>query len=152
MPISNTYTSETVQQNIERLEKINIDTQPVWGKMNSAQMLAHLNVTYASSLGDMEVKNNGFMKLMLKLFVKSTVVNDKPYKKNLRTAPYFVIADKRDFEKEKNSLVNYMDKVKELGPSHFEGKESAAFGKLSSKEWNNLFQKHLDHHFEQFGV
>lgn len=152
MAILNTYTEETVQQNIGRLEKLAVDSQPVWGKMNAAQMLAHLNATYATSLGDIEVKNNWFMKFMLKSFVKNAVVGEKPYKRNLRTAPYFVVADKRDFEKEKGSLVNYLNKVKDLGSSHFEGKESAAFGQLSSKEWNNLFQKHLDHHLQQFNV
>jgi hypothetical protein len=39
---------------------------------------------------------------MMKLFVKNIVVGEKPYAKNSRTAPEFIIANQRDFEKEKS--------------------------------------------------
>jgi len=31
-----------VQEAIDRINKLTADTQPLWGKMNVAQMLAHL--------------------------------------------------------------------------------------------------------------
>ena len=40
----------------------------------------------------------------------------------------------------------------ELGVSYFENKESHSFGRLTIKEWNNMFYKHLEHHLTQFGV
>ncbi|MFT6216939.1 MAG: hypothetical protein ACJAS3_003357 [Roseivirga sp.] len=49
---------------------------------------------------------NGFVKFMLKAFVKKGVVSKVPYKSNLRTAPQFIIANECDFEAEKATLVD----------------------------------------------
>lgn len=89
---------------------------------------------------------------MIKLFAKNLVVGPKPYKKNMRTAPEFLIIDERDFETEKQKMIENIEKTQKLGAAHFEGKESHAFGPLTEKEWNTLFYKHLDHHLLQFGV
>ena len=75
-----------------------------------------------------------------------------PYKKNAQTAPYFIIADDRDFEEEKARLIGYIQRTQALGQAHFEGKRSHSFGVLSAQEWNTMFYKHLDHHLIQFGV
>ncbi len=80
------------------------------------------------------------------------MVGDKPYTKNSRTSPDFIIADERDFEKEKALFIANLKATEAKGAAHFEGRESAAFGKLSAKEWSIQFYKHLDHHFTQFGV
>ena len=92
------------------------------------------------------------MKFILKLLVKDTVVSEKPYKHNTRTAPAFLMTDEKDFEAEKTRLIDHLNKTLQLGESHFDGKESHSFGKLSATEWNNMFWKHLDHHLSQFGV
>ncbi|MGS0524621.1 hypothetical protein ACU8V7_04870 [Zobellia nedashkovskayae] len=76
----------------------------------------------------------------------------KPYKRNIRTAPEFLITDERDFELEKQKLVAHLQKTQQLGAAHFQNKESHAFGPLTSQEWNVLFYKHLDHHLQQFNV
>jgi hypothetical protein len=46
MALPNTFDSKITQQHIQRLDKLTKETKPQWGKMNAAQMLAHLNVTY----------------------------------------------------------------------------------------------------------
>jgi hypothetical protein len=120
--------------------------------MSVAQMLAHCSVTYEMVYANKHPKPNAFTKFMMKLFVKNIVVSEKPYAKNGRTAPQFLISDKRIFETEKTRLVDYIQKTQQLGEKEFDGKESHSFGKLSSSEWNNMFYKHLDHHLTQFGV
>ena len=80
------------------------------------------------------------------------VVNEVPYKKNIPTAPAFVVADRKNFEEEKSKLIKYLEYTVSLGKDHFEGKESLSFGSMTALEWNNLFYKHLDHHLNQFGV
>lgn len=97
-------------------------------------------------------KPNGLMRFILKSFIKNGVVNEKPYPRNSRTAPQFIVKGDRDFELEKNRLISYILQTQELGEKEFEGKESLSFGKLTAKEWNNMFAKHLDHHLTQFGV
>lgn len=137
---------------INRIEKLDSQSQPIWGKMNVAQMLAHCCVSY-EYVYENKYKPPGFlMKLILKNMVKNTVVNETAYKRNNRTAPDFLITDERDFQIEKERLIAYIEKTQELGKSYFKDKESHSFGKLTCTEWNNMFYKHLDHHLTQFGV
>lgn len=152
MTWKNLFDEQESQKAIARINALTSETQPQWGKMNVAQMLAHCNVAYELVYTDKHPKPKGFQKFMIKLFAKNIVVGPKPYKKNSRTAPMFLITDQREFETEKKRLIEHLQKTQQLGPSHFEGKESHAFGALSENEWNTLFSKHLDHHLSQFGV
>jgi len=137
---------------INRIEKLSTDTQPQWGKMNAAQMLAHCNVAYEMDFEDIHKKPGALMRWILKTFVKKGVVNDTPYKRNSSTAPQFLIKEDKNFEPEKARLISYINKAKDLGRTHFESKESFSFGKLTAEEYNNMFYKHLDHHLTQFSV
>lgn len=150
--MQNIFDPSTTSELIARIESLKPDSQPLWGKMSVDQMLAHCSVAYEMAYTDKHPKPNALMRFLLKTFVKSGVVNEKPYPKNARTAPVFIIADRRDFEKEKNQLIDYLKKTQELEAQHFEGKESPSFGPMTAQEWNNLFYKHLDHHLTQFGV
>lgn len=136
----------------QRIEALTPNSQAQWGKMNVAQMLAHCCVTYEMIFDDKHKAPGGFAKLLLKLFVKPIVVSEKPYKRNSQTAPQFIVAAPKVFENEKARLLAYMDIVQGMGAKEFEGKSSLSFGKLTAKEWNNMFYKHLDHHLTQFGA
>jgi hypothetical protein len=150
--MKNIFDLKTSAAIIERIDKLTIDSKPVWGTMNVAQMLAHCCVTYEFIFENKHPKPNRIKRLLLKTFVKKFVVGPKPYKVNSRTAPEFIIANKRDFEQEKERLITYILKVQKLGSSHFENKDSHSFGVLTIQEWNNMFYKHLDHHLHQFSV
>ncbi len=152
MALPNIFTKPVADGVIQRINNLTPTTQGQWGKMAVAQMLAHCCVTYEMLFENNHPKPNGFVKFMLKMFVKNPVVNETPYKKNSRTAPAFLITDTKDFEAEKKRLINYIKKTQELGEAHFDNKESHSFGNLSKTEWNNMFYKHIDHHLTQFGV
>lgn len=150
--IKNVFENEVTAELVERIGKISPEQKPLWGKMSADQMLAHCNVTYELVYDNKHPKPNAFKKFMLRLFVKNLVVNEKPYKKNSMTAPEFLITDSKNFEKEKNRLIDYINRTQQLGEAHFDGKESHSFGALTKNEWNNMFYKHLDHHLKQFGA
>ena len=137
---------------INRINLLDSNSEQKWGKMSVDQMLAHCNVTYQLVYDNKLPKAKGFKKWMLKTFIKNIVVSEKPYKKNSRTAPEFLVINEKDFKKEKDLLISYIIKTQELGSNYFDNKESHSFGKLSETEWNNMFYKHLDHHLNQFGV
>ena len=92
------------------------------------------------------------MKLILKMLVKNKVVSETPYKQNSPTAPQFVIKENKNFEIEKQRLIDFITKTQLLGETHFDNKTSLSFGPLTKTEWNNMFYKHLHHHLTQFGV
>ena len=152
MALLNTFDPKTTEVIFNRLEKLNYMSKPQWGKMNVAQMLAHLNVTYDLTYGKTKSNHSFFSKLMLKLFVKGIVTGDKPYPKNSRTGPDFIITNERDYEKEKSIFIDYVKQTEAKGASYFEGRENPAFGVLTAEEWSNQFYKHIDHHFTQFGI
>jgi len=137
---------------IDRINRVQADTAPLWGKMNAGQMLAHCNVTYEFVYDNKHPKPKGLQKLMISLFAKSIVTGPKPYKRNERTAPEFIMKDNKDFDIERRRLIEYIGRTQQLGVAYFDGRESHAFGKLSKDQWNTMFYKHLDHHLNQFGA
>jgi hypothetical protein len=148
----NAYNAQDMDQIIARIQKLSPESTALWGTMSVSQMFAHCNVTYEMAFEDKHPKPNFLMRLLLKLAVKPMVVNEKPYPKNSRTAPAFIISDAKEFQTEKTRLLDYIQKTLQLGAAAFEGKESLSFGPLTANEWSNLFVKHLDHHLQQFGV
>ncbi len=150
--MNNIFDPKISAEVIQRINTLTPETKALWGKMNVAQMLAHCNVTYEMVYDTIHPKPNAFVKLILKLMVKNTVVTEKPYKKNNPTAPAFMVKTDKHFDAEKARLVQFIQKTQELGAVYFEGKESHSFGSLTATEWNCMFYKHLDHHLSQFGA
>jgi hypothetical protein len=150
--MKNVFNQADVSDMINRINQLKPTTPAQWGKMNVGQMLAHCCVPYDMALTNEYPRPNFLVRALAKFFAKSMVIGPKPYPRNSRTAPEFIITDQRVFEDEKSRLIANVKKVQELGPVHFDGKESLSFGPLSTDEWNTLFYKHLDHHLQQFGV
>lgn len=153
MDFPNIFTKETCQNLIDRINKLNPESQPHWGKMNAAQMLKHCNVPYEMVYHPANFRRpGGLARMMIKLFAKNQVVGTKPYPKNGRTAPDFIVPAEQDFNQQKKDMESHIWQVHSEGESVFDGKESHALGNLTANEWNTMFYKHLDHHLRQFGV
>ena len=152
MQIKDIFNPTTAAELKQRIDQLSPASRPLWGKMSVSQMLAHCNVIYELAYDNKYPKPNPLMRLLLKLLVKNKVVNETPYKQGSPTAPVFRVTNEKDFEFEKNRLINHIEKTQKLGATHFEGREYHSFGSLTAQEWNNMFYKHLDHHLRQFGV
>jgi len=150
--MKNIFDPSVTEELARRIGALTPATRPLWGKMNAAQVLAHLCVSYEMVYEDRHPKPGPVLRFLLRAFVKRAVVGEKTYPRSSRTAPAFVIADERDFEEERVRLLSFLERTRALGPEAFEGRESLSFGPLTTAEWNNLFYKHLDHHLTQFGV
>jgi hypothetical protein len=152
MALPSVFNEVDVATVLARIEQLTPASQSKWGKMNVSQMLAHLSVAYDLAYGKTIPKYNPFMKLIMRTVIKKMVSNEKMYKPNGPTAPVFVVNDAREFENEKQRLLNNIKNTLAHGPDFFEGRENVSFGKMTAIEWNNMFYKHLDHHLRQFGV
>jgi hypothetical protein len=135
---------------ISRLEKITPSSVAIWGKMNAAQMMAHCQMPFRNFFGEDKVKR-GLMGLLFGRIAKKQILADKPFKRNLPTAPSFVIADKRELEVERLKLIAQINRFTKEGKT-VEPFKHTFFGHLTQSEWSSLFYKHLDHHLQQFGV
>ena len=89
--MKNIFKTEETQELINRINQLTPQTQGNWGKMTVSQMLAHCCVAYEMVYTEKHPKPNFLARFMLKLFVKNGVVGPKPYPKNIRTAPAFII-------------------------------------------------------------
>ena len=148
--VYDTLTTETL---LARINELKPTTTAKWGKMNVAQMLAHCNVSYELTYEpEKHKKPNFIMAFISKKFIKKLVTNEVSYKPSSPTASAFIIKTNKDFDTEKQRLIDYISKTEKLGKQNFEGLESHSFGVLNATEWSNMFYKHLDHHFNQFGV
>jgi len=155
MSFPNLFDSKEVSRAIDRINKLENTTAPQWGKMNAAQMLAHLNVAYEFVYEPQKHKKpTGLKKFFIKLVAKPFVVGPKPYKRNGQTAAEFKAAGESDakFLKEKTRTIDFLNRVQKDGIDKFVNMESHSFGMLTETEWNTMFSKHLDHHLSQFGV
>ena len=153
MALPNIFDKQITDQLMQRINNLTPETKPQWGKMSVSQMLAHCCVTYQYVYESEKFKRpNLLMQWVLKTFVKKAVVNEVGYKHNTQTGPDFIIRDEKNFEEEKNRLIGFLIRAQKDGEKYFDGKASFSFGKLNITEWNNMFYKHLDHHFRQFGV
>ena len=146
------YLASTTAELTRRIDQLNPQSQAIWGKMNVGQMLSHCAVPYEQILGTNTAQPPLFMRIILKLFLKNSMVNEVPYKQNLPTAPSFIRTEQFDVDKEKERLINLIKTIQEMGAEKLAATPSLSLGMLSANEWNNLLYKHIDHHLQQFGV
>lgn len=153
LTIEDMFNPQGKERMLVRINALTPTTKALWGKMSVEQMLAHCNIAYEIVHEPGKHAAPGAIgKFFARVFAKGVVTGDKPYQQGSPTAPIFVIRDPRNFEVEKVRLIAYINKTFEQGAAHYQGLENMTFGRLTSKQWNTLFSKHLDHHLRQFGV
>ena len=154
--MKNIFDQDTAADLSARIQRLSPDSERLWGKMTVGQMLAHCSVpfetVYDPEYTEANPRPNAFVRAILRLVAKPIVVGEKPYKRNMRTAPSFIVEDERDLEAERERLVAFVKRTQADGEAAFEGRESHSFGPLTAREWSTLFYKHTDHHLQQFGV
>ncbi|MDB5221723.1 MAG: hypothetical protein JWN83_390 [Chitinophagaceae bacterium] len=139
------------QEVIDRINKLTPDTKPLWGKMRVEQMLAHSQNPLAMALGDKKFKK-GLMAFLFGKIGKRQMIKDQPFKKNLPTAPDFIVKNEKKFNEEKEKLISLVERFGKADPDEIAKRPHSFFGKLTADEWNIMQWKHLDHHLRQFGV
>jgi len=122
-----------------------------WGKMTSAQMLAHLCTAMEDAAGARPGKQ-GLMGKIVTPLIRGAVFGEKPFGKNSPTDPTYVVSDAREFETERNRLTLLIERLGKGGAAEANGRIHPFFGRLSGEQWGWLTHKHLDHHLRQFGV
>src|SRR5215204_5000068 len=113
MEIKNLFDASVKQEIIDRINKLTSQTQRQWGKMDVSQMLAHVQMPIYIAFGTHQPKGSVLLRLIGPLF-KSKLWDEKPYKQSLPTDPTYVMAGaEKDFEKEKQELINMINKFNE---------------------------------------
>ena len=147
----NLFEPETVDEVVSRIDKLQSNSERQWGKMDAAQMMAHCSITLDIASGRTNLPRI-FIGRIIGPFVKSSYTNDKPFAKNGPTGKELVVADRRDFAREREQLKVKVRQFHEGGEARCTRHPHPFFGALTPHAWSRGMYKHLDHHLRQFGV
>lgn len=137
----------TREELIRRIEMLNTDSVPRWGKMSVYQMVKHCSQWEEMALGRKKYKRMFMGYLFGKIALKD-MLKDEPIKHNLPTVPAFKITDSGDMIAEK---ANWISLLREYDNSSVEMILHPFFGKMTPLQIGLLDYKHADHHLKQFG-
>jgi hypothetical protein len=119
--------------------------------MDPAQTLAHCQAPLRVAMGELKLKR-GLIGILFGKLAKRDLMRPAPTRRNLPTAPEFRVADARQFEKERATLVALIRRYGDGGPAVLIQEPHPFFGPMTVEEWDTLQWKHLDHHLRQFGA
>ena len=142
-----------IENVIKILDKLNVNSTPLWGKMNAQQMIEHLANGFKMASGKITFQNEVNEEVMTKM--KEFLYTDKPMKKEVTVAfapenPELIHEEIElaidDFVIEWIDFEEYFESNPDAQTSH------PYYGNLNYSEWCLLHKKHLTHHFLQFGL
>ncbi|MBE16181.1 MAG: hypothetical protein CL867_08010 [Cytophagaceae bacterium] len=142
------FEEDSYQHVKKRINTLSQQHQPQWGKMSVGQMVTHCQYPLKVALDDKPRKR---ILNPLPLLFKTSMYNDKPWRKNLPTIKVAKITDQRDLDQERSKLLALIDGFYEKR-TQTEWQVHPFFGKLTPEQWGKMQYKHLDHHLTQFGV
>jgi hypothetical protein len=145
------FDKATYDEIVSRINSLSAASQRQWGKMEISQMLAHCKEAFKVPLSETKMPRL-FMGRMLGWMVKPKMYGEGLWKKNLPTAPNFLIKDQRNFETEKKELSDLITAFYTKGTGNVGKFPHPFFGAFTQEQWGKSMYKHLDHHLVQFGV
>lgn len=148
----NLFEREATQEIRERVTRLRPDQAHKWGTMNAPQALAHLSASMEMALGIRRPPRKLVSRVLGPIIKRFALGNDEPMRRNSPTMPELVVADDRDFAKEREKLLTLIDRFTNGGPAICSTYPHSFFGHLTPEQWSILMYKHLDHHLRQFGV
>lgn len=129
-----------------RINSLDENSKPEWGKMNVSQMLRHCTKWDEMALGKEKYKQSFLGRLFGKMALKD-MLKDEPIKKNLPTVPSFKIKENVDVAEEK---VKWLKLLNEYGDFSGSGFIHPFFGPMTAEQTGYMVYKHIDHHLRQF--
>lgn len=133
-----------------RILELASGSQPLWGKMDVAQMFAHCVYVMQNALGEVQQKRK-WQGYLFAPFIRHRYYSNQTFK--ARHVPStFKIVDEADFEREQQRLLNQLDLFHQDGPERCKGAIHPMLGAFTPEQWAIGQYKHIDHHLRQFGV
>lgn len=143
------------EESLQVINNFTVENKPVWGVMQTQEMIEHLADFYDVSAQKIKVKLYTSEE-QLPLY-KAFLLSDKVFRENTK-APVELIGEKPGplkFSTLAEAKENLANAVKDF-VAYFKNNETAktlhpVFGDLNFDEWVLLHYKHVMHHLKQFG-
>ena len=145
------FETSAVEEVKGRVAQLRPDSERLWGTMNAAQVMAHCSVLLEVAVGLRRLPRS-LVGRVVGRFVKPTLLNEEPLRRNMPTDKNFVVGGERDFVVEQQRLRELINRFATGGPDGCGKNPHSFFGPMTPTEWARMMYKHLDHHLRQFGV
>src|ERR1700749_3905914 len=114
--MKNLFEPAAVNEIAERMAHLSPESEPQWGKMNVAQMLAHCSVAIGMAEGKVTPPRILLGRLLGPLAKKSLILKGEPMRRNAMTDKSLLVTDERDFSVEQQRLRKSIDHFAAGGP------------------------------------
>lgn len=133
---------------LARLDRLQPDAQPRWGRMNAPKMVAHLTEAFRMPSGELHIRRRF---IPLRPLVRWVLLYVLPFPKGAPTARELLARVPESWPADLARLRALIAGVREPAPGSPAG-DHPIFGAMSHRDWGVLLFKHTDHHLRQFGV
>lgn len=139
---------------IQQLEALDINTAPLFGKMNVHQMIEHMSYAFRQASGLVPLAPLNDEATTQKMY--SFMMSDKPFRDNTPN-PYLPDEPEAPTYPSKAESIAALQQVIAHFKATFETESDKRilnpfFGNLNFDEWTHLLHKHAQHHLRQFNV
>ncbi|MGF1637009.1 MAG: DUF1569 domain-containing protein [Cyclobacteriaceae bacterium] len=142
------FDKKAVDELVGRINKLQTNSQPQWGKMDAYQMLKHCTMSEEMFHGEKTYKRLLIGKILGGMALKNILKNDDPLKKNQPTHPELKINGTGNSETEREKWIELLKAYNSFSNDQF---VHPFFGKMTKEQIGNYVYKHTDHHLRQFG-
>lgn len=141
------FDKETRGELAARINSVDENKTPKWGKMNAYQMLKHCYLSDELYLGRKKYGRIFLGRLFGKIALKNILKEGAPFPRNAKTRQDFIVTGNGDVEEEKKNLISLLNEYEVFSQPFV---EHWFFGKMTKEQVGALSYKHLDHHLQQF--
>jgi hypothetical protein len=135
---------------LRRMETVQPDRRPLWGKMNAGQMLAHVSAALAMATG--ELKTESKKSPLANPLGRWLVIYVMKWPQGTPTAPELLAVQPTEWTVDLARFRELLERAGTHAPEDGEWPRHPAFGRMTGKQWGDLGYRHLDHHLRQFGA
>ena len=143
------FEKTTREELINRINTLDENSTPQWGKMNVYQMLKHCTLWEEMILGNTLYKRAFIGRLFGKMALKNVLKDEKPLQRSTPTIPELKISGNGNgnVSTQKTAWVTRIDEYEHFSNLDF---VHPFFGKMTKEQIGYMVYKHIDHHLRQF--
>jgi len=143
----------------ERAARLQPDAPARWGRFTAPQMLSHAIQSLRMMTGELAVAGAPVPWVVRHAPLRHLLIYVLPFPKGLPTSPELLARPAADpasmsparWADEQQELARALERI-EARASATDWPAHPAFGAMTGRDWGVLQDRHLAHHFAQFGV
>ena len=140
---------KTRKEILNRIDSLNQERKPAWGKMTVAMMVKHCALCEEYYHGHFQVNRSILGRLIGKMAIRKMLKDEQTMmQKNAPTSPRFKVGNEtQSLELEKEKWKSLIEQYSSFNKEYF---NHWFFGKMSREQLGQFVYKHCDHHLRQF--